>query len=413
MSTFTELNLGPALLEGLKRQNIASPTPIQSLAIPEILKGADVIAQSHTGSGKTLAFLLPLFSKIDESLRQTQVLVLAPTHELAVQIAAQAKMLAQNSELPITHALIMGGASLDNQIKKLREKPHIVIGSAGRILELIKKKKITAHTIKTIVLDEADSLLDNTNSETVQDIVKSTLRDRQLCLFSASISDTTRELAKGLMKEPVTLTNDEGGEMNPNITHLYLQGERRDKFELLRKLIAAEEPKRALIFVNHNASMNEIAGKLEFHKRDLYIMRGNTKKSERQEAMEAFRSGKVKLLVSSDLTARGLDVPEISHVIHLDLPASPQEYLHRSGRTARGTAHGKSVAIIDQKQMSTLKKYQKAFGIDILQASLSHGELQVLAPVPKGPATKKTPVESKKPAAPKKLGAKKSRVFKK
>ncbi|MCL1948328.1 MAG: DEAD/DEAH box helicase, partial [Turicibacter sp.] len=129
MSTFTELNLGPALLEGLKRQNIASPTPIQSLAIPEILKGADVIAQSHTGSGKTLAFLLPLFSKIDESLRQTQVLVLAPTHELAVQIAAQAKMLAQNSELPITHALIMGGASLDNQIKKLREKPHIVIGS--------------------------------------------------------------------------------------------------------------------------------------------------------------------------------------------------------------------------------------------------------------------------------------------
>lgn len=372
--TFEKLNLQDAIVEGLAKQNISAPTQIQVDAIPVILENQDVIAQSHTGSGKTLAFVAPLFEKIDPSKRELQVLILAPTHELVMQIDAQIKLLATNSRLPITSTTIIGGANVDKQIKKLKEKPHIITGSCGRILELIKKKKISAHTIKTIVLDEADSLLDNTNTQTIQAIIKSTLRDRQLLLFSASISDNTLELAQSIMKEPVLLKTANTVEMNPNIEHYVLKGEKRDKFELLRKLIVAENPERALIFVNQHDSMQEIAEKLNYHQKETFIMRGNIQKEERKRALDLFRSGKIKLLVSSDLTARGLDIPEVSHIIHLDCPASPHEYLHRAGRTARGTASGKSICIITDKDISTLKKYQKKFGIEFTEMKVTHGE---------------------------------------
>ena len=368
--SFETLNLNPSLIEGLAKQNITTPTTIQAEAIPVILSRQDVIAQSHTGSGKTLAFVTPLFQLIDSSKREMQVLILAPTHELVMQIDAQIKLLAANSGEPVTSTTIIGGANIEKQIKKLKEKPHFIVGSAGRILELIKKKKITAHTIKTIVLDEADSLLDNTNTKTIQDIIKTTLRDRQLCLFSASISDNTLELAKSLMKEPVVLKTAETVEMNPNIEHFYLKGDRRDKFELLRKLIVAEEPQRALIFVNQNDSMQEIAEKLNYHQKETFMMRGNIKKEERKRALDAFRSGKIKLLISSDLTARGL----VTHIIHLDCPSNPNEYLHRAGRTARGNASGKSICIVTDKDLSTLKKYQKKFKIQFEEMKVSHGK---------------------------------------
>lgn len=372
--SFETLHLNPSLIEGLRKQNITTPTTIQAEAIPVILSRQDVIAQSHTGSGKTLAFVTPLFQMIDSSKREMQVLILAPTHELVMQIDAQIKLLAANSDEPVTSTTIIGGANIEKQIKKLKEKPHFIVGSAGRILELIKKKKITAHTIKTIVLDEADSLLDNTNTKTIQDIIKTTLRDRQLCLFSASISENTLDLAKSLMKEPVVLKTAKTVEMNPNIEHFYLKGDKRDKFELLRKLIVAEEPQRALIFVNQNDSMQEIAEKLNYHQKETFMMRGNIKKEERKRALDAFRSGKIKLLISSDLTARGLDIPEVTHIIHLDCPSNPNEYLHRAGRTARGNASGKSICIVTDKDLSTLKKYQKKFNIQFEEMKVSHGK---------------------------------------
>ena len=372
--TFENLNLDSRIIAGLNKQNISVPTSIQQEAIPVILNHQDVIAQSHTGSGKTLAFVAPLFEKIDTTKREMQVLILAPTHELVMQIDAQIKLLAANSEIPVTSTTIIGGANIDKQIKKLKEKPHIITGSCGRILELIKKKKITAHTLKTIILDEADSLLDNTNTKTIQDIIKTTLRDRQLCLFSASISENTQTLATSLMKEPVILKTADAVEMNPNIAHFYLKGERRDKFELLRKLIVAENPERALIFVNQNDSMQEIAEKLNYHQKETFVMRGNIQKEERKRALDLFRSGKIKLLVSSDLTARGLDIPEVTHIIHLDCPANPNEYLHRAGRTARGYASGKSICIITDKDLSTLKKYQQKFNIQFKEMKVSHGQ---------------------------------------
>lgn len=373
--SFEALGLNASIVEGLIKQNITTPTAIQTQAVPVILSHQDVIAQSHTGSGKTLAFVAPLFQKVDTSKREMQVLILAPTHELVMQIDQQIKLLATNSGEAVTSTTIIGGANIEKQIKKLKDtKPHFIVGTPGRILELIKKKKITAHTIKTIVLDEADSLLDNTNTKTIQDIVKTTLRDRQLCLFSASISENTSALAQSMMKEPVIIKASDEVEMNPNIQHYYLKGDRRDKFELLRKLIVAEEPTRALIFVNQNDSMQEIAEKLNFHKKETFMMRGNIKKEERKRALDAFRNGSIRLLISTDLTARGLDIPEVTHVIHLDCPANPNEYLHRAGRTARGYQSGKSICIITEKELSTLKKYQKKFKITFNEMTVSHGK---------------------------------------
>lgn len=373
--SFEALGLNTTIVEGLIKQNITTPTAIQAQAVPVILSHQDVIAQSHTGSGKTLAFVAPLFQKVDTSKREMQVLILAPTHELVMQIDQQIKLLATNSGEAVTSTTIIGGANIEKQIKKLKDtKPHFIVGTPGRILELIKKKKITAHTIKTIVLDEADSLLDNTNTKTIQDIIKTTLRDRQLCLFSASISENTSALAQSMMKEPVIIKASDEVEMNPNIQHYYLKGDRRDKFELLRKLIVAEEPTRALIFVNQNDSMQEIAEKLNFHKKETFMMRGNIKKEERKRALDAFRNGSIRLLISTDLTARGLDIPEVTHVIHLDCPANPNEYLHRAGRTARGYQSGKSICIITEKELSTLKKYQKKFKITFNEMTVSHGK---------------------------------------
>jgi superfamily II DNA/RNA helicase len=193
-NTFTQLGVGEALANGLQKAEITQPTGIQTQVIPLVLAGKDVIGQSATGTGKTLAYLLPLFLKIDSSKREMQALVLAPTYELAMQIQKQVELLAANSGLPVTSLPIIGDVNIVRQIEKLREKPHIIVGSSGRILELIQKRKISAHTIKTIVLDEGDRLLGEQNLEGVKAIIKTTQRDRQLLLFSATIKPTGGDL---------------------------------------------------------------------------------------------------------------------------------------------------------------------------------------------------------------------------
>ncbi len=373
--TFEQLNLDPRILEAMTTLNFSNPTEIQVAAYEPILTGKDVIARSHTGSGKTIAFLLPLFAKINVEKRENQVLILAPTHELVVQIESQAKLLAEASQIPVRTATIIGGANIEKQIKKLKEKPHIIVGTAGRVLELIKKKKIMAHTIKTIILDEADNLLDNTSFSTIEDIIKSTMRDRQLLTFSATLTDLTLQTAQEMMVDPVLVTMAEQNVVNPNIKHQYLCGDLRDKFELLRKLLVAEAPERAIVFVNQNFAMNDIADKLNYHQQETFIIRGTVSKEQRKQAIEKFRTGKIKLLVSSDLSARGLDIPEVTHVIHFDCPLQPNEYLHRAGRTARGTSHGQSICVITPKELSAIKKYEKQLGITFTEMKVSQGKL--------------------------------------
>lgn len=374
--SFNELNINQSIVIALKKQNITTPTGIQETSIPFALENKDIIAEAHTGTGKTLAFLIPIFEKINLEKREMQAIILAPTHELVVQIESQIKLLATNSHMDIKSLSIMGESNIEKQIKKLKEiKPHIIVGSPGRILDLIKKRKITAHTIKTIVLDEADNLLSKNKPTIIKDIIKSTMKDRQLMFFSASINKETLNLAKTLVKEVEIIKIENKSEINPRIEHICILGSLRDRFENLRKLLAAEQPKRAIVFVNNNTELRQINEKLQYHKVKSTAIYGNASKEERQRALDSFRRGKCNVLVSSDLSARGLDIPEVSHIISLDFPVNPDEYLHRAGRTARGDNSGVSVCLITNKDIEILQSYEKAFGIEFTVKKLYGGKL--------------------------------------
>lgn len=374
--SFNELNINNSIVVGLEKQNITIPTGIQETAIPFALENKDIIAEAHTGTGKTLAFLIPIFEKINVEKREMQAIILAPTHELVVQIESQIKLLSTNSGINVTSLSIMGESNIEKQIKKLKEvKPHIIVGSPGRILDLIKKKKITAHTIKTIVLDEADNLLSKNKPIIIKDIIKSTMKDRQLMFFSASINKETLNLAKTLVKDVEIIKIENKSEINPKIEHICILGSLRDRFENLRKLLAAEQPQRAIVFVNNNTDLRQINEKLQYHKVKSTAIYGNASKEERQRALDAFRRGKCNVLVSSDLSARGLDIPEVSHIISLDFPVNPDEYLHRAGRTARGNNSGVSVCLITNKDIEILQSYEKAFDIEFTVKKLYGGKL--------------------------------------
>lgn len=374
--SFNELNINNSIVVGLEKQNITIPTGIQETAIPFALENKDIIAEAHTGTGKTLAFLIPIFEKINVEKREMQAIILAPTHELVVQIESQIKLLSTNSGINVTSLSIMGESNIEKQIKKLKEvKPHIIVGSPGRILDLIKKKKITAHTIKTIVLDEADNLLSKNKPVIIKDIIKSTMKDLQLMFFSASINKETLNLAKTLVKDVEIIKIENKSEINPKIEHICILGSLRDRFENLRKLLAAEQPQRAIVFVNNNTDLRQINEKLQYHKVKSTAIYGNASKEERQRALDAFRRGKCNVLVSSDLSARGLDIPEVSHIISLDFPVNPDEYLHRAGRTARGNNSGVSVCLITNKDIEILQSYEKAFDIEFTVKKLYGGKL--------------------------------------
>ena len=374
--SFNELNINNSIVVGLEKQNITIPTAIQETAIPFALENKDIIAEAHTGTGKTLAFLIPIFEKINVEKREMQAIILAPTHELVVQIESQIKLLSTNSGINVTSLSIMGESNIEKQIKKLKEvKPHIIVGSPGRILDLIKKKKITAHTIKTIVLDEADNLLSKNKPVIIKDIIKSTMKDRQLMFFSASINKETLNLAKTLVKDVEIIKIENKSEINPKIEHICILGSLRDRFENLRKLLAAEQPQRSIVFVNNNTDLRQINEKLQYHKVKSTAIYGNASKEERQRALDAFRRGKCNVLVSSDLSARGLDIPEVSHIISLDFPVNPDEYLHRAGRTARGNNSGVSLCLITNKDIEILQSYEKAFGIEFTVKKLYGGKL--------------------------------------
>ncbi|MCC0634340.1 DEAD/DEAH box helicase [Clostridioides sp. ZZV15-6388] len=376
MNTFEQLKISSTLINGLKKQDITSPTEVQSLVIENIMQNKDLLINSQTGTGKTLAYVLPIFEKIDTSKRETQALILAPTHELVMQITNQIELLAKNSEIPLTSLALIGEVNIQKQIKNIKSvKPHIVIGTCGRILDLIKQKKLKSHNIKTIVLDEVDNLLNGKNITCVEDIIKTTLRDRQIIGCSASLTDSTIKICDKFMKELEIIKTKEKSQINPNINHMYMLGEIRDKFTFLRKTLAATNPKRAIVFVNNEKNIDVIVSKLNYHNYKAIGIFGNMPKEDRKNAINKFKLGKAKILVTTDLSARGLDIVDISHVFNLDFPNSKNEYLHRCGRTARGNRSGDTISIITKKELDIIKELQKEFNITIVPKILDKGKL--------------------------------------
>jgi len=380
---FNELGLQENLIEGLKKQGIESPTEIQVKAIPTGLAGLDIIGESETGTGKTLAYLLPIFQKIDISSKDIQAIILAPTHELAMQIHKQIELLSENSNSNVKSTSIIGNVNIKRQLESLKEKPHIVVGSAGRILELITMKKLKSHGVKTIVIDEGDRMIDEDNIEGVKAIIKTTLRDRQIMIFSATISLKVVEIAKTLMKDPEVIKVGDKSVVNPNIEHIYFVVEQRDKLTLLRKLISATKPEKAIIFINKSDEVEITTSKLNYHGLKVEGIHGTSDKINRKKAIEDFNEGKIQLLVASDLAARGLDIVGVTHIFNLDIPENSKDYLHRVGRTGRMGNQGLALSIAVERELDLIKSYEKDFNIEIMLKDIRMGRITDAKYIPK------------------------------
>ena len=372
--TFTELQLPPELIAALEQQQISLPTPIQSAAVPVLLAGRDAYLHAETGTGKTLAYLLPIFSRLDVDQAATQAVIVAPTHELAIQIHRQCCGLAVNAGWPVRSLLLIGGTSTERQIDKLKKKPQVVVGSPGRIAELLGRGKLKAQYLRSIVIDEADRLLSEESLLAVRAIIQAAPRTRQLIFASATLERQSTEIARQWVPELLILQAGAAA-VNENIQHLYLLCEERDKPDELRKLLHALAPERAIVFAHRNDVTEKIALKLAHHKIAAADLNAALDKENRKHAMDGFRQAKIRVLIASDIAARGLDIKGVTHIFNFDAPTSSQAYLHRVGRTGRAGAKGLAVTLMTEIEARLVRRYEEELRIDMQRVRMREGKV--------------------------------------
>lgn len=372
--TFTDLLLPTDLIAALAKQQISDPTPVQIAAIPVLAAGKDAYLNAETGTGKTLAYLLPLFMRIDPAQAATQIVIVAPTHELAIQIHRQSCDLAQNARRAIRSVLLIGGTPTDRQIDKLKAKPHVVVGSPGRIVELIDRGKLKTAHIRSIVVDEADRLLQDESLHWIEKIVGVSPPGRQLIFASATIESHTRQVLATLAPEAEMLRAGTAA-VNENIEHLYVVCEERDKPDVLRKLINALDIPRSIVFVHRKDVGEMVAARLAHHKLAVADLSADLHKLDRKQAMDGIRSGDIRIMIATDLAARGLNILGVTHVFNLDVPTMSKAYLHRVGRTARGGEKGTAVSIVTEIEARLIRRYEQELGITLQHVDVRNGEV--------------------------------------
>jgi ATP-dependent RNA helicase DeaD len=372
--TFTDLQVPAELVAALTKQQITEPTPIQRAALPVLMAGRDAYLHAETGTGKTLAYLLPIFCRLDAAQAVTQVAILAPTHELAIQIHRQCCDLARDAAWPIRTVLLIGGTATDRQIEKLKKKPHLVVGSPGRIGELIGKGKLKTKQLCCIVVDEADRLLSEEGVDAVRAIVQAAPPTRQLIFASATLEPHSTAVI-GNLAPHTTMLQPGAAAVNENIEHLYLVCEERDKPDELRRLWHALAPERAIVFVHRNDVAQRIAAKLAHHRIEAADLNAALDKRDRQQAMEGLRSGAIRVLIASDIAARGLDIKGVTHIFNFDVPTLSKAYLHRVGRTGRAGAKGLAVSLVTEIEARVIRRYQEELGITLQRVRTRDGQV--------------------------------------
>ena len=372
---FETLGLRPELIEGLQKQGIKEVIGIQDKMFTGILTGENIIACSQTGSGKTLGYLLPIFQRQENVKKGLQVVILVSTHELGLQVHRQVELLAANSDIFMRSVAVFGNANINSQIKLLKTKPQIVIGTPGRVLDLMEKKHIPAHLAQTIIVDEGDFLFNPKNIDTVSAVIKKAMRDTQLVVVSASISDDTRAVVEEMGKQPTMIQETEKLIIPSRITHIRVECEEREKPECLRKLMAAIGPTKAIGIVNNKNLLEEVAAKMKYHKVSTDYIHGESTQQDRKNIMDAFRRGKLQLLLATDLVARGMDFDDIDVVFCLTASENPNDYLHKAGRTGRGKKEGMCVSLVSPREASLYQAYEREFGIKIQKKYLREGKL--------------------------------------
>ncbi|CAG7617508.1 DEAD-box ATP-dependent RNA helicase CshA [Paenibacillus solanacearum] len=373
MSGFASLHIDPVYLKRLQEQDITEPSPIQREAIPPIMEGKDVVAQSQTGTGKTLAYALPLLHKIEEASREVQALVLVPTRELGMQIVQTLEQLTKDTGIRVQQ--LIGGASIERQIDKLRLKPQIVVGTPGRVQELVKLRKLKLHGIRTVIVDEVDQVFELGSMQDVEALFKGMLREKQLLFFSATLPAPIQQVVDRWMREPHYVRVKPAQRTSETLEHVYFVCQERDKVDTLRKLVRLYNPKAAMVFINETDDIGEAIAKLKYAGLSVEGLYGDSFKQERARAMQMFRAGRFQLLLATDVAARGLDLPQVTHVFNLDPPVDADHYVHRVGRTGRMGRQGVAVSIITPKEQFIIDKFAKTLGIEPERREMFHGRI--------------------------------------
>ena len=363
-NAFYNLGISNELVDILKKNGITEPTPIQERAIPDLVRGRDIVAQSQTGTGKTLTFLLPLMDKIEENKNFIQGLIITPTRELAIQITNEARKLAVAKNISILAAY--GGQDIEAQIHKLKSGIHLVIATPGRLLDHIRRENIELGKLGSLVLDEADEMLNMGFLEDIEAIVTKTPKSRQTMLFSATISNEVRKLAKRFMRDPLQIEIESKNVTLDEIKQVVIETTERKKVDTLCQLIDEFRPYLAIVFCRTKKKVIEINTELLSKGYNSDELHGDLSQAKRERVMKDFRSAKLQILVATDIAARGIDVEGVTHVINYDIPDDVDSYIHRIGRTGRigniGMAvtlvtprDSESLAMIDRKVKANLK----------------------------------------------------------
>lgn len=340
--SFATFGLNPKLVETVTKMGITTPTPIQDQIIPEIIKGRDVIGLAETGTGKTAAFLLPLIEKnIGNMNRQT--LILAPTRELALQIGEELKKLSNG--IKIFQAVCVGGVNISPQIKALRYKNQFIIGTPGRVMDLMKRKFIMSQNITTVVLDEADRMLDMGFVNDMRKILSAIPKSKETLFFSATMPTEARNIVHDFLRDPVEISVKKKDVTN-SVEQDVVSYKHDRKYETLSALLSKPEFSRVLIFGSMKHSVERLSKRLSDDGITAESIHGNKNHVQRQRALNRFKKGEVKVLVATDVAARGIHVDDVTHVINYDLPNSFEDYVHRIGRTGRADKRGKALTFI-------------------------------------------------------------------
>ncbi|MFL6674822.1 MAG: DEAD/DEAH box helicase [Massilia sp.] len=359
LPTFADLNIPAPIQKALKELGYEAPSPIQAATIPLLMEGRDVLGQAQTGTGKTAAFALPVLSRLDIKQQAPQALVLAPTRELAIQVAEAFQSYA--AHLKNFHVLpIYGGQSYGPQLSALRRGVHVVVGTPGRVIDHIQKGSLDLSQLKTLVLDEADEMLRMGFIDDVEQILKQTPEQRQTALFSATMPAPIKRIAKTYLRDPQEVTVAAKTGTAENITQRYWLVAGMQKLDALTRILEAEPFDGMIIFARTKLGTEELASKLQARGFAATAINGDMAQQQRERTIEQLKNGKIDILVATDVAARGLDVERISHVINYDVPSDPESYTHRIGRTGRAGRSGDAILFITPRERGLLKAIERA-----------------------------------------------------
>ena len=356
---FDQLDLYPQVLRAIAEMGFEEATPIQSQAIPVVMSGVDVIGQAQTGTGKTASFGIPVLHKVDPNNKKTQVIILSPTRELAIQVADEIRKLAKYMH-GVKILPVYGGQEISRQIKALKGGAQIIIGTPGRVMDHLRRKTIRCEAVNTIVLDEADEMLNMGFREDIETILEYIPEEgRQTVLFSATMPKPILDITKKYQHDAVTIKVVKKELTVPSIEQYYYDVKRKDKTEVLTRLLDYYNPKLSLVFCNTKKMVDELSEELKSRGYMAEGLHGDMKQAQRDRVMKAFRSGRVEILIATDVAARGIDVDDVEAVFNYDIPQDDEYYVHRIGRTGRAGRCGKAFSFVKGKEVYKLKDIQR------------------------------------------------------